>query len=303
MAYYPKSQITTNLYTNGGEFTRIDTNEIYIGFYWKNSSGECFSGKTPSDKPSVELTKFPLPKELTSKDITFNEGPAELNPSPEWLINYRGLTKSSPGKIPQKYQNIPTEKDYELGEYQRYYTKKRNQNSYFEISKEDYTLLLEKNFKIQYQLYLPITLSWVISGDIKEVERTNKSTVSLTERRLRLPGFIQFFKEDFDQYYKFSVQDNLETDGTEYKNKRTGQPYKGFYHIHPEKGPMVGARHIKSQHDFLIPIDEESVKEKPLAPVTGSQQPTITYARPTVVGGSSGGSSGGGYVGGGGGGY
>ena len=299
MAYYPKSQITTNLYTNGGEFTRTDTNEIYIGFYWKNSSGECFSGKTPSDKPSVELTKFPLPKELTSKDVTYAEGPAELNPSPKWLIDYRDLSKSPPGKIPQKYQNIPTEKDYELGEYQRYYTKKRNQNSYFEISKEDYTLLLENNSKIQYQLYLPITLSWVISGDIKEVERTNKSTVSLTERRLKLPGFVQYFKEDFDQYHKFSVQDNLETDGTEYKNKRTGQPYKGFYHIHPEKGPMVGAKHIKSQHDFLIPIDEESVKEKPLAPVTGSQQPTITYARPTIVGGGSGGGS----FGGGGGGY
>ncbi len=299
MAYYPKSQITTNLYTNGGEFIRVDNDKSYKGHYWANASGEYFSGKTPYDTPTVKLLKNQTPKKLSPKDVTYAEGPADLNPSPEWLIRYRDITKSSPGKIPQKYQYTPTEKDYKLGEYQRYYTKKRNQNSYFEISKEDYTLLLENNPNIQYQLYLPITLSWVISGDIKEVEKTNKSTVSLTERRLKLPGFVQYFKEDFDQYHKFSVQDNLETDGTEYKNKRTGQPYKGFYHIHPEKGPMVGAKHIKSQHDFLIPIDEESVKEKPLAPVTGSQQPTITYARPTVVGGGSGGGS----FGGGGGGY
>ena len=66
---------------------------------------------------------------------------------------------------------------------------------------------------------------------------------------------------------------------------------------------MVGATHVDYPHDFLIPIDEKSVQDKPKSPVTGSQQPTITYARPTVVGGSSGGSSGGGYVGGGGGGY
>jgi hypothetical protein len=146
------------------------------------------------------LTKIKNSSTITPTNVTFGEGPLPTNPSISWVTRYSDITSKPPGKIPQKYQNIPTEKDYELGEYQRYYTKKRNQNSYFEISKEDYTLLLEKNFKIQYQLYLPITLSWVISGDIKEVERTNKSTVSITERRLRLPGFTQYFKDNFTQY-------------------------------------------------------------------------------------------------------
>ena len=108
MAYYPKSQITTNLYTNGGEFTRIDNNEIYRGYYWKNSSNKYYSGKTPNDTPSIELIESPKPKQLKPTDVTYTEGPAELNPSPEWLVNYRGLTKSSPGKLPQKSQTIPT---------------------------------------------------------------------------------------------------------------------------------------------------------------------------------------------------
>ena len=280
MAYYPKSQITTNLYTNGGEFTRIDNNEIYRGYYWKNSSNKYYSGKTPNDTPSIELIESPKPKQLKPTDVTYTEGPAELNPSPEWLVNYRGLTKSSPGKLPQKSQTIPTNNDYELGEFQRYFTKKRNQNSYFEISKEDYTLLQTKNNKIQYQLYLPIILSWVISGDKNEVYNTNKNIVKLTEKRLKLPGFTQYFKDNFTQYRRFDIEENLETDGTEYRNKRTGQPYKGFYHINPERGPMVGATHKDQSHDFLVPIDEEYVQKQPKLPITGSQQPTITYSLP-----------------------
>ena len=38
--YYPKSQIKPNLYTNGGEYTLIDTGEIYKGYYFKTSTGK-----------------------------------------------------------------------------------------------------------------------------------------------------------------------------------------------------------------------------------------------------------------------
>jgi len=34
----------------------------------------------------------------------------------------------------------------------------------------------------------------------------------------------------------------------------TGEIYIGPYHIHPNKGPMVGATHVSSPHDFLIPL-------------------------------------------------
>ena len=56
MAYYPLSQIQTNLFTNGGEFY-IPTSNVdiryysdsnvnsYTGFYWKTSSEKYFTGK------------------------------------------------------------------------------------------------------------------------------------------------------------------------------------------------------------------------------------------------------------------
>ena len=53
--YYPKSQIKPNLYTNGGEYTLIDTGEIYKGYYFKTSTGQAFSGRNYSDPPNIEL--------------------------------------------------------------------------------------------------------------------------------------------------------------------------------------------------------------------------------------------------------
>ena len=48
--YYPKSQIKTDLFTNGGEFyIEGDKNkEPYIGSYYKTSKSEYFIGKKPT---------------------------------------------------------------------------------------------------------------------------------------------------------------------------------------------------------------------------------------------------------------
>ena len=43
--YYPLSQITPNLYTNGSEFAYVNTNQPYTGYYWKTSSGKYYTGK------------------------------------------------------------------------------------------------------------------------------------------------------------------------------------------------------------------------------------------------------------------
>ena len=52
MAYYPKSQIKENQYTNGGEFIIVSTQENYMGYYWLTSKGEYFTGKTPEELPT-----------------------------------------------------------------------------------------------------------------------------------------------------------------------------------------------------------------------------------------------------------
>ena len=56
--YFPLSQITTNLYTSGGELKYADpskNNEFYTGNYFKTSNNKYFTGKTPQDVPTDEL--------------------------------------------------------------------------------------------------------------------------------------------------------------------------------------------------------------------------------------------------------
>ena len=65
------------------------------------------------------------------------------------------------------------------------------------------------------------------------------------------------------------IEENLYTSGNEYIIESTGEMYIGFYHIHPEKGAMVGPLHVDTPHDYLIPY-EESVEST-------TKRPTIFY--------------------------
>ena len=46
--YLPKSQVKTNLYTNGNEYMVASTSNPYTGYYYETSKGEKFIGKIPN---------------------------------------------------------------------------------------------------------------------------------------------------------------------------------------------------------------------------------------------------------------
>jgi hypothetical protein len=54
--YYPKSQIKTNLYTNGSELVTTTNNQLYQGYYYETSNGQLFTGKNPQDGPNILLS-------------------------------------------------------------------------------------------------------------------------------------------------------------------------------------------------------------------------------------------------------
>tara|TARA_R110000851_G_scaffold307579_2_gene466196 strand:- start:11944 stop:15759 length:3816 start_codon:yes stop_codon:yes gene_type:complete len=65
---------------------------------------------------------------------------------------------------------------------------------------------------------------------------------------------------------KFGTEKGLYTSGNEY-NLSNGENYVGYYHVHPEKGAMVGAEHTDKSHDSLkalytiAPISANSVND------------------------------------------
>lgn len=213
--YYPKSQITTNLYTTGGEFYIESTQQEYKGFYFKTSNGAYFSGKTPDDRPNQQLS---LIDDSYWNQTAATEGGKnfiqladnidgyafENQPqNPRSVSTYSNLTKSSPSAFLPYYQpELPTQEDYSIGEFRRYFCKKTNELRYTEIDKTQYDLIVTQDDSIVWQLYIPFYLNWELTGDKEQVARTNKNITELTSQRKKLFRLGDYLKNNYIKYYK-----------------------------------------------------------------------------------------------------
>ena len=69
-------------------------------------------------------------------------------------------------------------------------------------------------------------------------------------------GYSSYTPTGSNELTTYVTRTNLYTEGKEY-TLPNGKEYIGFYHIHPEKGPMVGANHKDEFHEILIPTSGE----------------------------------------------
>ena len=256
--YYPKSQIITNLHTNGEEFAYSSTKQPYVGYYWTVYSGRFFTGKNPQDVPTQELVAINN-EFLQNNTVKTSTTMFEMTDGLESFLDFN--TNNYP-KF--KYENIPvptfsslspTQQDYVNGEFKRYFCKKTNEIIYLEISKDTYDKLVKKDSSILWQLYQPFTLTWQLSGSKEQVFKVNKNTVELTSVKQKLLMLAEYLKMDFTKYYKYPEASNLYTKGNELKTVQDNKVYIGFYHIHPDKGYMAGATHVLEPHAYLSPIN------------------------------------------------
>jgi hypothetical protein len=199
--YYPKSQVKTNLYTKGGEYAISDSNTPYKGYYYETSTGEYFSGKTPNETPSfrlikVELNVIPNVISVPIKDENFYSIERGYALSTNLSFN------QPPPTPPKQSYPIVTENDYKLGEFQRYFLKKGNEIQFIEISLEDYRKFVNRDRDVMFELYIPIQINWILTGEEKQVYQTNQRIVARAEREQNLPGFTQYFRDKFTQFYK-----------------------------------------------------------------------------------------------------
>ena len=204
--YYPKSQVKTNLYTKGGEYVTLDSNTPYRGYYYETSAGEYFSGRTPNETPSFRL--------IIKNDSNELEGGSAIPSSfkfenDNFYLIENGYARSTrlsfnqrPPSPPKQTYPVVTENDYKLGEFQRYFVKKGNESIFLEISLEDYRKYVSRDSDVMFELYIPIQINWILTGDKEQVYKVNQSIVARTEREQNLPGFTQYFRDRFTQFYK-----------------------------------------------------------------------------------------------------
>jgi hypothetical protein len=199
--YYPKSQVKTNLYTNGGEYVAFNTNTSYKGYYYQTSNGEYFSGRTPNETPSFRLVKINLTEPVTPSSFDFDRDNFYLIEG-GYALSTRLTFNQTPPPLPKQTYPVLTENDYKLGEFQRYFLKKGNETQFLEISLEDYRKYVSQDRDVMFELYVPIQINWILTGEKEQVYRVNQSIVSRAEREQNLPGFTQYFRDRFTQFYK-----------------------------------------------------------------------------------------------------
>jgi len=213
MTYFPKSQIKTDLYTNGEEFSVASTSTPYKGYYYKISNGTLYTGKSPGDGLNELLTpisQFPQGNidgdvDNVNQILILSQLYENFPDSPESHIEYSDILNVNTfplRSLPQPYQTLPTPQNYEDKIFFRYFTKKTNELKYKEISKQTYTLLKNRDNSIAWDLYEPVKLEWEIRGDKSIIFRNNKTTITKIEQNKKWYGFSNYLKEDYTKYWK-----------------------------------------------------------------------------------------------------
>ncbi len=242
MTYISKTQISIK-YTEGGFLKDQTTGENYIGDYILTSQGEYYAGK---DNTNL-VTKL-----ILVDDSLGNRPPKPASPYKRDVQKFDLLKKNiknflrNTETIPS-FKNIPTEEDYGRGYYDRYFTSRINNTNYIEISEETYNSISKKDGVYDHYLYEVNKLRWYITGN--DVHKQN----SLSIQRLQIiyPNLFLLFPilNEFLRPSSINREDLITEGGELYY--ADGSEYIGPYHIHPEQGPMVGAKHVSVAHAKL----------------------------------------------------
>ena len=158
--YYPKSTITENQFTAGGLLRDPSSGNTYKGYYHSTYDGKYFTGVSHS-LDSRELTL------LNTNDSNLLTDDVLIQPSYITNYNYGTITKNKMQflfnvKVPVSYYPILTEKDYDNGQFNRYFMQNvggnQSQSNITEISATGYQDVSSN------VLYSSLTLVWKITG-------------------------------------------------------------------------------------------------------------------------------------------
>jgi len=278
--YYPKSQIKSNLYTNGGEYVYASDKTTYTGYYYTTSDGKAFSGKEPNSGINVriisynnttgnEATNQPLigRGEVIESTINLTDAPFDDDSydAVSKKSNYPKLKNFKPRKIPNQYLRRPQKEDVKLRGYNKFFTKKRTSFLYYEISEEDYNLLIEKDKTIAFDLYEGVSIFW----DLYDFS-LNKTKVADVERDYKWYGFTNSFNDNFTTSPDLPTVSYLYTRGNEFLlPNRTS--YVGYYHYMSEGKVMTGKYHGEGLDISLIQIVSTPTPSSPESTPTETQ--------------------------------
>jgi hypothetical protein len=193
-------EITTNLYTTGGQFQTEDGVE-YKGSYHRYITGEIYTGPSWNIKTSKRLVRL---ETTLPRDATYNK----LKP----LLRTKFIT-------PQPVNRVPTAVEYKIGYFDRYILKKCNELTFIEVDALQYELW--RIGRIDASAFSAVTFRWFISGNIEDTRGTmsdqpgvrTKNNIQIQYAQEQLPGITTVLTDPL-QYYAdvdYSVPRDINT--------------------------------------------------------------------------------------------
>lgn len=223
MPYIPLNRVQTDLFAYENEYVFLASGADYSGDYHKLYTGKTYTGATPNTPFSEEI----VPKGLfdISEDEFLFEGRVvqvarqfqdpdvqvpfkETAYFPELIEEYlelQGQPVQTSNALKILAQNIkPTEKDYQKGQFFRFFVKKRNEPVYTEIDRELFKLIKNRDVKVYSKYHLPFRLLWTLTGKKDDVFEANRNITYRAERELKLVFLPEFLNQDWLKFYKES---------------------------------------------------------------------------------------------------
>lgn len=188
--YYPKSHITPNLYSEG-TLTIKGSSKPYYGYYFSTIDGKAFTGKYVGDGNNLELTEYNNTSVETEIDQIFVDERFNSKDSATYSKLKKTKRTTPLPSSPKSYYPDPTKDDYRTGEFTRYFSKKINENIYYETSA-----------LFQNKYYIGFSLPWSIRGSRNSVYNTNKNIVALKEQQYSIKGLGVYLRFNYLEFYR-----------------------------------------------------------------------------------------------------
>ena len=221
--------------------TRVE----YKGPYIITNNKKYYAGTTPF-KMGAELIGIRAEKikeNILNQKFFKTSDVKKYNILKKKIKSQLGGTRKIPSNKP-----LPKYSDYQKGYYYRYFVKRINGHNYLEVNSKTYNSLKNKEFIYDHHLYDIGNIKWFLRG--KDVQLKNSTEIKLREKRFPNLLFLFPILNEYILKEGTPIQENQYTEGGELYYS-DGSEYIGDYHVHPSKGPMVGATHTDTPHDSL----------------------------------------------------
>ena len=241
--YIPNSKIQRKTTPDNKTFIRKSNHKPYEGPYIETTNGKFYAGHNNVKVGFEILKKLDKSNDLGKiKSFGLSKGARTYN-----IINSDIKQQISNTISPATSKPLPTEREYEIGFFIRYFLKRINDKFFIEINKDIYDSISKRENKYDYNLYEVGALRWYITGN--NVHSLNSKTLKTLEP---LYPHITYLFPVLNEYLRATpeIQEDLITHGGELYHA-SGKEYIGQYHIHPIKGPMEGPKHTSTPHDNL----------------------------------------------------